>query len=107
MASVILKVVDLWHSYKKADNSEWSLRSFDLELKKGELVGLLGPSGCGKTTLLRLIAGFESPAHGFISSGEQILSSNKYLIPPERRGIGMVFQDYALFPHLNVWRNVV
>ena len=70
------------------------------------MVGLLGPSGCGKTTLLRLIAGFDKPTRGLIRKNGQIFSDNNYLLSPERRQIGMVFQDYALFPHLNVWDNV-
>ncbi len=67
---------------------------------------MLGPSGCGKTTLLRLIAGFDKPIRGLIQRNGQIISNNHYLLSPERRKIGMVFQDYALFPHLNVWDNV-
>ncbi len=72
----------------------------------GELVGLLGPSGCGKTTLLRLIAGFEKPAKGNISIDNQLVACSERIMPPERRGVGMVFQDYALFPHLDAWKNV-
>jgi iron(III) transport system ATP-binding protein len=69
-------------------------------------VGLLGPSGCGKTTLLRLIAGFERPQRGrVLLQGHEVAGPHAWL-PPERRGVGMVFQDYALFPHLDAWRNV-
>src|SRR3954467_7606265 len=68
----------------------------------GELVTLLGPSGCGKTTTLRMIAGLETPDAGEIQfDGKDITNT-----PPERRGFGMVFQNYALFPHLNVFENV-
>lgn len=68
-------------------------------------MGLLGPSGCGKTTLLRLIAGFERPERGVVRlDGREVASETRWL-PPERRGVGMVFQDYALFPHLNAWGN--
>jgi iron(III) transport system ATP-binding protein len=74
----------------------------DLEVVAGEFVSLLGPSGCGKTTTLRLIAGFESPTQGRILVRNQDVTSQ----PPHRRGIGMVFQNYALFPHLNVFENV-
>ncbi|KGG12389.1 ABC-type spermidine/putrescine transport system ATPase component [Prochlorococcus sp. MIT 0601] len=73
---------------------------------RGELLGLLGPSGCGKTTLLRIIAGFERPLEGSVTLNNSIISSSTYVLPPEQRDIGMVFQDYALFPHLNVWKNV-
>lgn len=76
-----------------------------LKLHDGELLGLLGPSGCGKTTLLRLIAGFERPQSGAIYLGQQPVAGDTWL-PPEKRGIGMVFQDYALFPHLTVGKNV-
>ncbi|MEB3360105.1 MAG: ABC transporter ATP-binding protein [Synechococcales bacterium] len=77
-----------------------------LSLYEGELLGLLGPSGCGKTTLLRLIAGFERPQDGVITLGGQAIAGEQHWLPPEKRGIGMVFQDYALFPHLTVGKNV-
>ena len=73
---------------------------------RGEVVALLGPSGCGKTTLLRLVAGFESPDAGSITvAGAAVAGAGKW-VPPERRRVGMVFQDYALFPHLTVSENV-
>jgi len=78
----------------------------DLELGEGELVAVLGPSGCGKTTLLRLIAGFEAPDAGTITVGGEVVAGAGAWVPPERRRIGMVFQDYALFPHLRVGANV-
>ncbi|MEX1142904.1 MAG: ABC transporter ATP-binding protein [Thermoleophilaceae bacterium] len=78
----------------------------DLDLGEGELVAVLGPSGCGKTTLLRLIAGFEAPDAGTIVVGGEIVATPGTWVPPERRRIGMVFQDYALFPHLRVDANV-
>ena len=68
-------------------------------------MGLLGPSGCGKTTLLRLIAGFERPGRGSVTIGGRLVAGQDRLLPPERRGVGMVFQDDALFPHLDAWRN--
>jgi iron(III) transport system ATP-binding protein len=76
-----------------------------LEIGRGEFVALLGPSGCGKTTLLRLIAGFEAPDAGTVTIGEDVVAGGAW-VPPERRHVGMVFQDYALFPHLTVARNV-
>tara|TARA_B100000700_G_C15032688_1_gene851301 strand:- start:714 stop:1772 length:1059 start_codon:yes stop_codon:yes gene_type:complete len=101
-----LIIKDLCHSYSN-NHQEWVLKSINLKVKSGELLGLLGPSGCGKTTLLRLIAGFESPSMGYISYDQNVLSSSRILIPPENRQFGMVFQDYALFPHLNLWKNTV
>ena len=78
----------------------------DLIARPGEVVALLGPSGCGKTTTLRLIAGFETPDAGTIEVGGRLVSGPRCDEAPERRRIGMVFQDYALFPHLSVGRNV-
>ena len=73
-----------------------------IEVEHGEFFGLLGPSGCGKTTTLRIIAGLESPDSGTVEFDGRDLAT----LPPERRGFGMVFQNYALFPHLNVFENV-
>jgi iron(III) transport system ATP-binding protein len=77
-----------------------------LSLEKGEILALVGPSGCGKTTTLRLIAGFEQPDSGSVILGDRTVAGKGHFIPPERRGIGMVFQDHALFPHLTVYENV-
>jgi iron(III) transport system ATP-binding protein len=77
----------------------------DLCVERGEFVALLGPSGCGKTTLLRLIAGFERPDAGTVAIGGRHVAGPAW-VPPERRHVGMVFQDYALFPHLTVAENV-
>ncbi len=82
------------------------VNNVSLQLKKGEIGCLLGPSGCGKTTVLRAIAGFEALQSGaIIMNGRQVSDSNNYL-PPEKRNIGMVFQDFALFPHLNIADNI-
>ncbi len=77
-----------------------------LSLPQGHLLSLLGPSGCGKTTLLRLIAGFEQPLQGKIMIAGKVVADASSNVPPERRDVGMVFQDYALFPHLNVAKNI-
>ena len=82
------------------------LDGVDLDVPAGSLVALLGPSGCGKTTLLRSIAGLERPDQGAITLGTRLLSAPGTFVAPERRRIGMVFQDWALFPHLTVGRNV-
>lgn len=83
-----------------------ALRNVDLELEPGKILALLGPSGCGKTTTLRLLAGFEHPDTGTLEIGGRIVSGGKTFIQPEKRKVGMVFQDYALFPHLTVEQNV-
>ena len=102
-----LIIDDLHHKYDKREYSNWILNKINLKIEKGELLGLLGPSGCGKTTLLRLIAGFEYPSQGRISLNDKEISSRKKILSPEKRNIGMVFQDYALFPHLTVLENVI
>ncbi len=79
-----------------------AVQDFSLKVEEGELVSLLGPSGCGKTTVLRCIAGFERPDAGRIIVDGQVLND----VPPERRNIGMVFQTYALFPHMTVAENI-
>jgi len=90
----------------KWDNIYYEMNSFslelDLSLKKGELVTLLGPSGCGKTTALRIAAGFLTPNRGNFIIQNKILNS----VSPAKRNIGIVFQNYALFPHLNVEQNI-
>lgn len=100
-----LQIKGLWYHYGDGSAEGWTLQSINMNLQRGELVGLLGPSGCGKTTLLRLIAGFEQPVRGTICIDDHEVASSRGMLPPERRSIGMVFQDYALFPHLDAWRN--
>ncbi len=82
------------------------LHGVDLRVPAGRLVALLGPSGCGKTTLLRTISGLERPSDGEVVLGERTLTGPGVSVAPERRHIGMVFQDWALFPHMTVGRNV-
>ncbi len=86
----------------KSFSGQTILRKTDLQVKRGEFFSLLGPSGCGKTTLLRLMAGFESPDSGEIRLGDLRLDT----LPPHQRPVNLVFQKYALFPHLNVRQNV-
>ncbi|WP_017471411.1 ABC transporter ATP-binding protein [Amphibacillus jilinensis] len=78
-----------------------------LEISEGEIITLLGPSGCGKTTTLRMLAGFEKPTGGSIRIGDEIVCDDRRSLPSEKRGIGMVFQDYALFPFLTIEKNIM
>ena len=78
----------------------------DLDIADGEFVSLLGPSGCGKTTTLRLLAGFLQPDGGEIRVGDKVVSSPSVLVPPERRTMSMIFQSYAVWPHMTVAQNV-
>ena len=82
------------------------LHGVDLDVPAGSIVALLGPSGCGKTTLLRSIAGLERPDSGRVTIGDIVVSGDDRFMVPERRRVGMVFQDWALFPHLTVEANV-
>jgi iron(III) transport system ATP-binding protein len=82
------------------------INNLSLSMKQGKIGCLIGESGCGKTSVLRTIAGFEPPLSGEIEINGELVSSGNFLLPPAKRSIGMVFQDYALFPHLNVFDNV-
>ena len=83
-----------------------AVEALDLDVAPGELVALLGPSGCGKTTTLRLVAGFLEPEAGEIRVGDRLLSSATAVVPPEQRKMAMIFQSYALWPHMTVAGNV-
>jgi ABC-type Fe3+/spermidine/putrescine transport system ATPase subunit len=78
----------------------------DLTLREGEFVSLLGPSGCGKTTTLRMIAGFIKPTAGTIEMNGVVMSSSKFTVAPEKRGMSMIFQSYAIWPNMTVGQNV-
>lgn len=91
---------------RKTFNAVTALGGVSLELKAGEFVSFLGPSGCGKTTLLRIIAGLEEPDSGDVWMGEQRLVGGGAFVLPEHRGFGMVFQSYALWPHMTVFDNL-
>lgn len=94
------------HDLSKSFGSTPAVRDLSLSVRAGELVTLLGPSGCGKTTTLRLVAGFETPDSGRILMNGQPVAGPGRHVPPEQRRIGMVFQEYALFPHLSVGDNI-
>ena len=83
-----------------------ALNGISLKIQDGEFIAVLGPSGCGKTTLLRLLAGFTHPSSGEIRIGEQVVANRDYVLPPNERFISMVFQSYALWPHMSVRKNV-
>ena len=99
----MLELKNVCHRYDQTP----ILENISLELKTGEVACVLGPSGCGKTTLLRCIAGFERLQAGTILVDREVISSNTHHLPAEKRRIGMVFQDYALLPHLKVQENVM
>src|SRR5213595_3220321 len=90
------------HNISRHYDSTRAVENASLAVERGEFFGLLGPSGCGKTTTLRMIAGLEQPDVGAIEFAGKDFTN----LSPERRGFGMVFQNYALFPHLNVAENV-
>lgn len=100
MATVTLKNIT------KAYGDNVVLNDISETFQDGEFVTLLGPSGCGKSTILRMIAGFEKPTSGEIYIDDQLVSGGKTFVPPEKRNIGMVFQSYAVWPHMNVFDNV-
>lgn len=101
----VVEVQNLTYSYSYKDMPIISDVSFSMD--EGEIVGVLGPSGSGKSTLLRLLSGLEIPTKGSILIADKIVASKKQFIQPENRGVGMVFQDYALFPHMTVKENIL
>ncbi|QPS34375.1 Spermidine/putrescine import ATP-binding protein PotA [Brevibacterium casei] len=101
MSSVSLSSVSV-----RFDTGSFGLSDVDLDVADGEFLSLVGPSGSGKTTLLRTIAGFSAPTLGEVRIGGQVVAGARSFDPPERRGLGMVFQEHAVWPHWNVRRNV-
>ena len=83
-----------------------AVKQLDLRIAPGEFVSLLGPSGCGKTTTLRMIAGFNRPTGGVIRMDGEVISSPEMTLPPEKRGMSMIFQSYAIWPNMTVAENV-
>ncbi|HVY59096.1 MAG TPA: ABC transporter ATP-binding protein [Xanthobacteraceae bacterium] len=104
MAAITIK--ELSKSYGAASEMP-AINDLSLTILDNQFVTLLGPSGCGKTTTLRLIAGYMAPDHGTIHVGDRLLSAKGSVVPPENRGMGMVFQNYAVWPHKTVFENVV
>ncbi|MCU6710885.1 ABC transporter ATP-binding protein [Paenibacillus sp. J5C_2022] len=99
-----VQLSELCYAYERGAGDV--LHRFTLHMEEGEVVGLLGESGSGKSTVLRLIAGLETPREGSIVVGNTVMVDRTTFVQPERRGIGMVFQDYALFPHMTVESNI-
>ncbi len=102
----VKSVVVTFKSHHRFDRGAEVLRNLSFDLGQGQIGCLLGASGSGKTTALRVLAGFTKPSAGSISLGGKLLAGPGQFLPPEKRGIGIVFQDYGLFPHLNVLKNV-
>jgi len=100
MGAIRIENVSKWYGNYRA------LTDFSLEIGDGEFVALLGPSGCGKTTLLRSIAGLETIDEGAILIGDKLVSKGGFTLPPEKRNLGLIFQSYALWPHMTVAKNV-
>ena len=100
----ILEISDLSHSY---GGEIFTITDFSFSLKEGEITSIIGASGIGKTTLLRIIAGLEQPVEGEVRINEKLVSSKNFILPPEKRNLGLVVEDRALFPHLNVKKNVM
>ena len=103
MSNLILEIKNLGHSYGETNQI---IQNINLEIEKSDRVAILGPSGCGKSTLLRLIAGLEKPNLGQIVIDGTVVSTEKFIEPPEKRKIGLVVQEKALFPHLSVYDNI-
>ncbi|MDR7331203.1 ABC transporter ATP-binding protein [Roseateles asaccharophilus] len=104
--SAALHIENLALGYDGREGFKTVVDGLSLELAAGQIGCLLGPSGCGKSTLLRAIAGFEHARRGQIRIGNDVVSSPRQHTPPERRHVGLMFQDYALFPHLSAAQNV-
>ncbi|MDZ7672796.1 MAG: ATP-binding cassette domain-containing protein [Halanaerobiales bacterium] len=90
--------------YNKNESS--ILKEFNLAIQEGKILSILGESGSGKSTILRLIAGLEKPSNGKILIDKKVMNSKDIFVPTENRKVGMVFQDYALFPHMTVYENI-
>lgn len=93
---------------KEYAKGNWAAKELNFEIQNGEFISFLGPSGCGKTTTLRMVAGLEENTHGKIYFDQELVSDpeNKKFLQPEKRNVGMVFQSYAVWPHMNVFDNV-
>lgn len=102
---MFISIQNVCFSYPNTERP--ALDQFSMTIEKGEVISILGRSGSGKSTILRLLAGLEKPTKGSLTIQEEVIFSNRVFLQPEKRGIGMVFQDYALFPHLTVGENIL
>ncbi|MEZ2720915.1 ABC transporter ATP-binding protein [Paenalcaligenes hominis] len=105
-SSAFLHLQNISLAYNTPEGLKTVVDQLNLQLDQGHIGCLLGASGCGKTTVLRAIAGFEPLRHGVIKLNQQVLSTPEHSVVPEKRQVGMMFQDYALFPHLSVEKNI-
>ena len=105
-AKIAVRLTGLWKTYPGGSNP--AVKDLSLDVYDGEILTLLGPSGCGKTTTLRMVAGLETLDAGDIFFGDQavVISSRRLTLPPNKRNVGMVFQSYAIWPHMTVAENV-
>ena len=101
---MFIEVKKIYFKYKNSKKD--TIIDFNMELSKGEILAIIGESGSGKSTILRIIAGLEEAYKGSMVIGDKNIFSDKMFIEPENRGVGMVFQDYALFPHMTVKKNI-
>ena len=102
---MFISIQNVCFSYPNTDRA--ALNQFSMTIEKGEVISILGRSGSGKSTILRLLAGLEKPTEGSLTIQGEVVFDEKTFLQPEKRGIGMVFQDYALFPHMTVGENIL
>lgn len=102
---MFISIQNVCFSYPNTNSA--ALNQFSMNIEKGEVISILGRSGSGKSTILRLLAGLEKPTKGSLTIQEEVIFNESTFLQPEKRGIGMVFQDYALFPHMTVGENIL
>ena len=101
-----MKILEIYHLSKSYDGKKYALSNCSFSLQKGTICAVVGESGSGKTTLLRLISGLERPNSGIIKIKGTVVTDDSNIVPPQKRNVGLVFQDFALFPHLTVEENI-
>ncbi|MCM1991462.1 ABC transporter ATP-binding protein [Oceanirhabdus seepicola] len=101
---MFVEIKELFFKYKNAKRN--TIEDFNIQIKQGEVISIFGKSGSGKSTMLRIISGLEIPDKGYIKIDDKVMVDKEQFIAPENRGVGMVFQDYSLFPHMTVEKNI-